>query len=67
MVDNKIGKKSGCEIGARSASLFVAFIEEAIIDGADKLDRDKRKVGSLQIPVDSFSEPLAVIRWRSKP
>jgi hypothetical protein len=25
------------------------------------------KLGSLQIPVDSFSEPLAVIRWRSKP
>jgi len=23
--------------------------------------------GSFQIPVDSFNEPLAVIRWRSKP
>ena len=24
-------------------------------------------VGSFQIPVDSFNEPLAVIRWRSQP
>ena len=24
-------------------------------------------LGSFQIPVDSFNEPLAVIRWRSQP
>jgi hypothetical protein len=27
----------------------------------------QRKLGSFQIPVDSFSEPLAVIGWRSQP
>jgi hypothetical protein len=27
----------------------------------------ERIVGSFQIPVDSFNEPLAVIRWRSQP
>jgi hypothetical protein len=26
-----------------------------------------RKFGSFQIPVDSFNEPLAVVRWRSQP
>jgi hypothetical protein len=26
-----------------------------------------RKLGSFQIPVDSFSEPLAVIGWQSQP
>jgi hypothetical protein len=25
------------------------------------------KFGSFQIPVDSFSEPLAMIGWRSQP
>jgi hypothetical protein len=27
----------------------------------------ERKVGSFQIPVDSFSEPLAVIGWQLQP
>jgi len=30
-------------------------------------DKFKRKFGSFQIPVDSFSEPLAVIGWQSQP
>jgi hypothetical protein len=28
---------------------------------------DNEISGSFQIPVDSFSEPLAVIGWRSQP
>jgi len=55
---------------AENSSLFscavVSHDSWVTIDEPTSTFQD-RFFGSFQIPVDSFSEPLAVIGWRSKP
>ena len=48
--------------------VFGVNLRERVEDVGEYTPREKeRYFGSFQIPVDSFSEPLAVIGWPSQP